>query len=188
MSAPKYILPSATLPVPRGLSLTQFLQTVFVGITGLPGNMVRPKWQVEPPKEPDLTVNFMSMGIGVAVPDANGYVDVDENGATVTQRHETLEIGCDLFGPSAMEIAGLIRDGFQIPNNLEGLRTANMGFVETSTARHVPDLVGERFIDRVVMSVFVRREIQRVYPILTILSANGTIYAPMGDEVYLLAF
>lgn len=181
-----YVLPSSTTPIPGGLTLTQFIQTVMVGVSGLSGPLVRPKWQVEPPKQPDITVNWMAMGIDVSTPDANSWLGLDNSGALNTQRHEGLEVGCSIYGPDAMEIAGLIRDGFQIPNNLEALRSANMGFTEVSPARHIPDFVNERFVNRVQMSVFLRREIQRIYPIVSVTSAVGTIHTVIGNEQYLL--
>lgn len=164
----------------------QFIQTVMVGVSGLPGPLVRPKWQVKPPKNPEILTNWMAIGIDVATPDANGYLDAYPDGTVVTQRHELLEVSCSIYGPNAIDTMGLLRDGFQIPTNLEGLRSANMGFVEVTAARHIPDLVNESFIDRFVMSVFLRREIQRVYPILTLVSASGVIHTVIGDEEYLL--
>lgn len=188
VSAQPYIRPNYTKPLPQGLSLTQFLQTVFVGVSGLPGPLVRPKWQAEPPKQPDLVTDWMAFGVDLATPDANAFVGVDDDDRTISQRHEILEVGCHIYGPNALDTYGLIRDGLQIPTNLEALRYANMGFVEVTTGRHVPDLVHERFIDRVVTSVFFRREIQRRYPIVTLVSARGTIHTVMGDEPYLLAW
>lgn len=181
-----YIQPSSTVPIPGGLTLNQFLQTVMVGISGLPGTLVRPAWQVQPPKQADLTINWMAFGIASLTPDANGYLDVNNLDETESQRHELMEIECSIYGPDAIENYGILRDGFQIPNNLEGLRSANMGFVEIGPARHVPDFVNERFINRVQTAVILRREIQRVYPILTLLSARGTIHTVTGGEPYLL--
>lgn len=181
-----YLLPSSTVPVPRGLTLTQFIQTILVGVSGITGPLVRPMWQTDPPKNPDIDVNWLAFGIALSAPDANAYLGVKPDGSSQMQRHEKLEIPLSIYGPEDMETAGLIRDGFQIPQNLESLRSANMGFVEVTEARRVPDLVNERFINRVVMSVFLRRQIVRTYSIPTVLSATGTIHTVLGDEEYLL--
>jgi hypothetical protein len=186
MTAQGYVLPISTLPLPRQLNLVQFIQTVIAGVSGIEGPLVRPKWQPNPPKNPDIDIDWIAFGVTSGTPDANGFVGVNRDGATVTQRHEGLEIGCSLYGPNALETAGLIRDGFQIPQNLEGLRSANMGFVDVSRALHVPELVNERWINRLEMTINLRREIQRVYPILTLLSATGSVHTVVGDEQYLL--
>jgi hypothetical protein len=214
-----YMLPLKSNQFPRGFSLTQFIQTVFVGISGLPGPLVFPKWQPEPPEQPDITVNWMSIGFGDANPDANSYIGVQEveasgqtietqsglgletedretleteNDSTITQvisqRHETLEIQCSIYGPEAFETYNLLLTGFQIPPNLYALRTANMGFVEVTRGRRVPDLVNQRWVNRIETSVFLRRQIQQVYPILTLISATGVIYVPDINENYELVW
>lgn len=185
MSAP-YKLPTSTDPIPHGLNLTQFIQTVLVGVSGIDGTLVRPEWQSAPPKAPDVFVDWIAFGIKNLVPDANGYLDVNEDEETVSQRHEELEIDCSLYGPNGITLAELIRDGFQIPQNRWGLQSANMDFTSVGAATNVPDLYNERWVGRVKMSVFLRREVRRVYPILTLVSASGKIHSVVGNEEYLL--
>ena len=178
--------PTFTEPLPKKLTLTQFIQTILTGVSALDGTLVRPSWQPNPPNQPDGNTDWMAFGIATSTPDFNAFIGTALNGVTSMQRHEVLEISCSVYGPNAIEIASLIRDGFQIPQNLDALKLANMGYREISPARHVPDLVNERFIDRMMFSVFIKREIQRTYPIVSILSAKGTIHTVLGDEQYLL--
>jgi hypothetical protein len=173
-----YVLPTSTTPVSPKLTFNQFLQTVFVGITGLPGTMVRPKWQAEPPDQPDISVDWMAIGVETASPDANGYFwqsSSMSNGPSVSLRHELLEVSVAIYGPNDFKTYGYLRDGFQIPQNLFALRSALMGFVEIGPARHVPDLVHERYIQRIQASVFLRREVQRFYAVPSLVSASGVI-------------
>lgn len=285
-----YLLPSPQPPLPQNLTFKQFLQTVFVGLSGLDPDLVRPRWQPNPPKQPDIFTNWLAIGIVGIEPDANAYLGMvpttnasgtlqvklnpkDQNtvtlngvtitfvniiggsnqvligtlpvhtaenlqaflstsviaglsvanytllgnvititakdagpsgndftlstvgqailfsGATLTgggvfvsmsQRHEELEIQCAFYGPDCEEYSSKVRDGFQITQNLEALRSANMGFKGTSRAIQVPDLVNERWVDRFEMSVFLRREIIRTYQILPLLSVDGLIHAELS--------
>lgn len=187
MSTPPYVQPiSPQSQFPKGLSLRQFIQTVLVGISNIPGPLVRPKWQPEPPKQPDININWMAFGIEVAAPDANAYIASTPEDQTTTQRNETLQISLSIYGPDSIDTYGLLRDGFQIEANRYALFNANMGFVEITPARQVPDLVNQRWIDRVETSIILRRAIQRIYGVTTITSANGIIYVPDITEDYQL--
>lgn len=181
-----YLLPTSSGGLPGGLTLNQFIQTVLVGVSGFSGNLVRPGWQVAPPKQPDLPIDWIDFRVVVATPDTFSWVALDQDGNNISQRQELLEVQCSFFGPNATDNASLVQDGFQIQQNLEALRAANMGFVSTGAAVHIPELVNERYIDRVEMALFLRRQVQRVYPILSIVSAKGTIHTVLGNEDYLL--
>lgn len=177
-----YLLPLPLAEFPKELTIVQFIQTVLAGVSGLRGDLVRPNWQVEPPKQPDLKTNWLAFGITSITPEPNAYVGVNPDGTNNSQRQETLEVACSIYGPDSLNIVELVRDGFQITQNLEGLRSANMGFVETTQERHVPDLINERWVDRWQMDVVLRRQVQRTYPILNIVSAQGNIYLASADQ------
>lgn len=177
-----YVTPTSTTPIPGGLTLVQFIQSVLVGISGLNGTLVRPRWQISPPKQPDISVNWLAFGIEYGVPNANAYTDMNEDGEYVSQRHQDLKVRCAFYGPDALDYANIVTDGFQIPTNLEALYIANMGFVSTESMIQIPDLVNERWVNRVEMGVNLRREIQRVYPVPYLLQAKGAIHATIEDN------
>ncbi len=186
IAAPGYMLPIPGDPLPQGLTLPQFIQTVLAGITGLPGPLVRPKWQAKPPKQPDLSVDWLAFGINEDEGDDNAYVGYNADGSAMLQRHVGLTVGCKFTGPNALRYVGFLRDGFQVQANRDALTRANMGFTETSRAVAVPDLVNEQWVTAFEMSVSLRRQVQRIYPIVTLLSAGGTLQTVIGNEDYLL--
>ena len=55
--------PPALTTVPPKLTLIQFIQTLLVGLSELSSDLVRSEWQLEPPKQPDATVNWLAFGI-----------------------------------------------------------------------------------------------------------------------------
>lgn len=169
-----------------GLTLTQFLQNLLVGLSEIPGDLVRPKWQVEPPKNPDISVNWIGFGLSNFAPDFNAYVDMDEDDNAVLQRQEGFQLQCTIYGPDAIDTYGLIRDGVQIQQNLAAITAAGLGFVEITPGLRIPDLINERWCNRTECSLVFRRQIRRTYPILPLVSAAGKIHTVVGDEDYLV--
>lgn len=177
-----YLVPSSNGTLPGGRTITQFIHDILMGISGLNPTLVRPRWQVKPPNQPDIDVNWLAFGVNVLTPDANAWVGINNDGASTLIRYEQLEVQCSFYGPDANELSGVVRDGFQIQQNLEAMRAAKIGFAYCNEARPIPDLVNERWVSRTEMSVFLRRERQRVYPVLEVLSAEGTIRTVVDGE------
>lgn len=174
----RYLLPTTTTPLPGNLTLNQFIQTVLVGITGLPETLVRPEWQVKPPIHPNIPVNWLAFGLRVNVPSPYSAVFMTSNGNdTKSQRQYQIEIGCSFYGPLALDLAMQLTDGLQITQNLEVLRSANMGFVSAGPLNSIPDLINESWVNRITMSVFLNWQVDRTYAILNLVKANGIIHA-----------
>lgn len=184
--------PPTLVTSPPGLTFIQFIQQLLVALSGFDGTLVRPEWQQEPPKAPDINVNWLAFGLGSATPDNNAYVAIEKNGNVDTptvQRNELIPIIVSVYGPDAYDNIGLIRDGFQLTQNLTTMRQANVGFGYDTPAQHIPDFYNERWFDRWRCEFFVRRQIQRSYPLLSFLSANGIIYTQTAtNENYELPF
>lgn len=168
--------PPELVTTPAGLTFIQFIQQLLVGLSGFDGKLVRPQWQQQPPKQPDIDTNWLAFGLGSATPDNNAYVAIDKDDNPIVQRNELIPIIVSVYGPLAYDNIGLIRDGFQLTQNLTTLLKAKVGFAYDTPAQHIPDFFNERWYDRWRCEFFVRRQIQRTYPLLSFLSANGTIY------------
>jgi hypothetical protein len=170
------IYPAAPAPLPGNLNFADFLQQVFVALSGLDGSLVRPAWQMNPPPNPDVTVNWMKIALSEDDADFNAYVE-----GTVFQRMEELTIQCSFYGPDSYDFAKFLRDNLQIKQNLELLESGGMSFKSADRAVRAPDVVNERWCDRWEMSVYFRREILKTYPILQYQTGSGVVKANVSE-------
>lgn len=174
----------AVPPAPlEGTQLQDFLQSVLVGITGLPGPMVRPRWQVDPPNIPDAGTIWCAFGITQRKKDTFAYTwqepgdDVD--GISLLQRQEELDVLASFYdlGSSGQAdlYAELLADGLQVPQNREVLDANGYAFVSSGDPTPMPVLLKMRWLYRVDVALVIRRQINRTYAVPNIESAVGTI-------------
>ena len=166
-------------------ALEDFLQAIVAGITGIDGQLVRPRWQAIPPQQPPQHTDWCAIGIIEREADLNPYLAHDGTandgrGADHMQRHETLTLLCSFYGPQADTHASLMRDGLYMAQNREGLTEHGFGLVETGTIRTVPEPVNQVWVRRCDIEIRVRRVIERTYRVENIKSASGTIGADDG--------
>jgi hypothetical protein len=175
-----YLSPAVSSPPLEDDALTAIFQQMIVGITALPGNMVRPRWQPNPPKQPEPTVNWCALGIAVQTLDDGPAIihNGTGNGSDTYIRHEQIDVLASFYGPNAMQNAQLLSDGLAIPQNLEQLKAQDMNSVDTGKIRAVPDLINEQWIRRYDIELTFRRKITRTYAVLNILTAQGTVQTP----------
>jgi len=169
-----YLSPAVVSPPLEDEEIDKLLQGMVKGITGLAGDLVRPRWQPNPPKQPEPSVNWCAIGVTVTEPDAGPSIEHDGtgDGQDNLQRHEDIELACTFYGPLGKSYAALLRDGLSIPQNTAVLRAQGMGLIECGAARSVPELVNQQWIKRYDMPVKLRRQVKRSYPVLNLLSAD----------------
>jgi hypothetical protein len=172
-----YLSPAVASPPLEDDALAAIFQQMIVGITALPGNMVRPRWQPNPPKQPEPTVNWCALGIAVQTPDDGPAIihNGAGNGSDTYIRHEQIDVLASFYGPGAMQYAQLLSDGLAIPQNLEALKAQDMNSVDTGAIRAAPDLINEQWVRRYDLELTFRRKITRSYAVLNILTAQGTV-------------
>lgn len=159
------------------LDLDKVLQAVVVGVAGLAGDKVRPRWQPTQPRMPEIGEDWCAIGVTEILPDNNPAVmhDPAGDGHDDLIRHEDLAVLASFYGPHAARNAGLLRDGLYISQNREPLDAQGVGLVTTDAVRMVPTLVNEQWQRRADLLITLRRIVRRAYPVLNILSAQGSI-------------
>ena len=167
-----------TSPAPlEDAALGDFLQALIVGLTGIDGSLVRPRWQPQPPNLPTNTTTWAAIGIRGRVAQAFAYEahDPTGNGQDFMQRHEELDILCSFYGPGGEGMASTVRDGLSVEQNRSYLTAAGMGLIACGDTTSAPELVNNLWYYRVDMPIHIRRDVTRSYKILNLLSASGDI-------------
>ncbi len=181
-----YLAPVAASPPLEDGDLDAQFQQAVVGITGLPGALVRPRWQATNPKQPEPSTNWCSIGVMDITPDAGPYIQ--HKGAGQGQddftRHEQIELVATFYGPQAQRYAAMLRDGFGMPQNIESLNAVGISFVECQAFRPVPELVNQQWIRRYDMALTFRRQVRRVYGVLNVLSADPVL---ISDDIGIIS-
>lgn len=170
-----------------GQPLDDFLQQFVAGITGLDFDLVRPRFQEEPPNLPPANVDWAAVGVTDHDPDAGWayeFHDGAHDGRTYLQQHETFTMLTSFYGPNADRYDGRLRDGMQLPQNHELMLLTAMGLVAIGTGLVVPRQVNQLWRRRVDRRVRIHRMIREVYPVLNVLSVPISVKAETpADEV-----
>jgi hypothetical protein len=178
-----YVVPPA--PV-EGDDLDDVLQALVVGITGLDGDLVRPRWQVvDPktgtavPKRPEPTVDWCAIGVTTSTPDANPYVEhlsgisISQPAGDRSQRHEDIEVFVSFYGPNAKANLGILRDGLWIEQNQYAAKASGLYFTgQMETGRAAPEFINQQWIRRWDSALTFRRMVARAYLVNNIVSAE----------------
>jgi hypothetical protein len=180
-----YLLPAPSPAPLEGQALLDFVQAWVVGITNLPGDLVRPYWQSEPPNVPTAGTAWCAFRVTTRPSDEYPFVGFQSGSDTYEmQRHETLDVLASFYdlgsGGLADQLAAQLRDGAMVAQNREPLTAAGMGLTRTGTPTAVPVLLKQRWQYRVDLEVVLRREIQRSYPVETLESVAGDLYTDTG--------
>lgn len=166
-------------------ALADFFQPIFVGLTGLAGEFVRPRWQPEPPDQPDRDQNWIAFGIVDEAPDTYAAVvhDPDGSGDDELQQHEDVDILVSAYGPNARGMLKLIAGGLQISQNRAPLIAAGMNLKETGRIVSAPTLAKDVWLNRCDMHVIIRRGVFRRYQVRNIESAEAALTDGPNDTV-----
>lgn len=180
-----YLQPAASPAPLEGQALYQFVQQWVVGVTGMDGSVVRPRWQSEPPNIPAQFTCWAALGVTSRPSDEYPYSDWNQSLlAFQLQRHEELATLISFYDTGvtgeADYYAALFRDGAAVAQNREVLVEAGMNVVRVGSLVTVSSLFKQRWLYRVDLDLSLRREIDRLYPVETLVAAKGDVYTDGG--------
>lgn len=169
-----YLVPADSPSPLEDQAFEDFLHDVFMSLSGLPAEAVVPRWQPEPPNQPDFGTDWVAFGIMREVGD--DYLITEHNadgaGTDQTQRHETVDVLISSYGDNATRNLRLIRDGIQVEQNHAFLEAVGMGLLGTGDMLAVPAYIKDRWTRRWDMPMMIRRSIRRDYPVLSLLTSK----------------
>lgn len=165
-------------------ALDDFLQRFIVGITGMPGDLVWPRWQPEPPNIPEWGVDWAAVGVTMREGDTYAVEAHEPDGTSIVTRHETLDITCTFYGPHCQANAALLRDGLGLAQNREALFAVGAGLVDVGQLQRGGDLVKNRWMQTSELPFSIRRIINRVYAILDLVALDLTVQTEKVTSVY----
>lgn len=166
-------IPPASSPAPLAdAALDNLFQQLVVGVTGLPGSLVRPRWQPVVPKQPDPSTNWCAIGVTLLSPDdyPSEVHNGTGNGSDTQSDHESINVTASFYGPNAMANAKQLRSGLYVAQNRDTLVAAGLNLKEARQLIQAPDLVNEQWIRRWDLTIVFRRQSIYTYSILNIAS------------------
>jgi hypothetical protein len=171
-------LTQTNAPPNDGLELDLFLQAVVTGITGLPGNFVRQRYQPEPSEQPPQSTDWCAIGFTESDGDLSTYNYFESEGNITTytvSSSDQITVDATFYGPNAVANATAFRTGFNVAQNREVLTANGLGFVEASKITRIPELINTLWVDRVDVVFIFNRVQNRTYNIESVLSALVTV-------------
>ncbi len=176
-TADGFLASSAGGPAPlEDQALNRFLQQMVSQITGVPGSLVRPRWQPEPPNQPEIDVTWVAIGVADMRGDTFAAELHASDGASSTiYRQEDIDVLMSFYGPSAGTAFSALREGLSLEQNRSYLTAAGFGLIGMPDGRAAPALLNDRWQYRIDATLQLRRGVARKYPILNVLSLDETI-------------
>ncbi|MBC17088.1 MAG: hypothetical protein CL942_08555 [Desulfovibrio sp.] len=157
------------------------IQAMVVGVTGLPGEMVRPRYQPKPPRRPGKDENWCAIGVSDTLGSHSSKThDSEGDGQDVVITVESLEVLASFYGPGAKEMATRLRDGLVPDQNRAELRKAGISVSEIGKPTNAPEMVNGAWVPRVDLPLNMQWETRQTYGVLNILSASGELVTDTG--------
>jgi hypothetical protein len=184
-----FLSPTSSLPA-EDAALDAILQALVVGVVGLPGNLVRPRWQIVPPTQPEAGTDWCAVGLidEESEPNISLIHNAAGDGSSTSIDVDIITVLASFYGPTARGNAKTLRTGLMIAQNREFLFNTGLALMEApGKSRPLPDLVNQQTLRRVDISMRFRRRTVLNWAILNLLQMEGALITDNGGGDALLS-
>lgn len=180
-----YLAPTGPAPV-SDLALDILIQGFVAGVTGLPGDLVRPRWQdgsledgAATPRVPNQGITWCAVGVMLTSSDDTPALihDGAGDGSTLLRRFDSLEVLASFYGPNGDAYARLTRDAFYVGQNREAMYAKGLTFISSDPIRRLPEITATNTRRRSDLAFRLVQRVERTYPIRNVQQGVGTITA-----------
>ena len=145
--------------------LEDIFHFLITGITSLDENLVRPRWQQEPPPMPAIGVNWCAFAVKSTKASNPYFEQSDESMDSIS--HERLELMLSFYGSNGQSIANIFKDGLAIPQNIDQVKDQQIKYVGCGEVIAAPDFLNQQFVRRFDLVATFTRKTKRTYAVKT---------------------
>jgi hypothetical protein len=166
--------------------LENLIHDNIVAVTGIAGNMVRPRFQPEPANHPDQSTDWVAFGLSVQDSDTFAAVTHDPLGnggvgTSTVERDELITVNLSFYGPNGGKNISYYREGIQLESNRWDLLAGGLGLVGMTSVINLPALLKDKWVRRLDTKITFRRRSGLTYNVPSLLGGNVVI----NNERYL---
>ena len=174
------MLPNAT-PIPLfDDPLDDLFHNSIVSVSGITGDLVRPRFQPEPIEHPPVTTNWVAFGISTFDADTFPSIQHDPNGngglgTDIVERDELITVSLSFYGPNCSQYMAQYREGIQLEQNRWDIAAAGVALVNVGQVVNLPALFKDRWVRRLDSKIIFRRRVSRTYNVPSLLGGQVSI-------------
>lgn len=165
-----YLTPVGELPK-YDKELEREISRWICGVSGLPANVVFPRWADPQPLIPRNGVTWCAFGI-TTMPRPVTLANIQTTDEQSEQwTWEKVTVICCFYGPQGAATATTFREGIYVAQNNAELNKTGLSLVSTTDVISAPELINNIWVRRYDLTATLSRKNIRIYNIKTIQSA-----------------
>ena len=175
-------------PVQGRTPVEDVLHDLIAGITGLAAELVRPRWQPDPPAQPKPEIDWCAFGITGRTPINLPEIihSPDDGGFDTIIDHEQLDVLASFYGPRAEDLARMLRTGLYVPQNRETLRPSHLAFLRAGNILFLPEVAQNNWLARADLPLVFGHANSRTLAIRNLEQSTGFIDTDRAEQENLI--